>query len=104
MGPFPKMSRSKMSLRLACGSVEKHRTLRFRFDAMKWLRPAEHVVLPSPPFPAKMTIPESPRFSKYVARPTGRPQKTWSVKSRSRNTRCFQLLMFGTAYGRILSE
>src|SRR5207245_11122374 len=27
----------------------------------------------------------------------GRPQKTWSVKSRSRNTRCFQLLMFATA-------
>src|SRR5207249_3403247 len=34
----------------------------------------------------------------------GLPQKTWSVKSRSRNTRCFQLLMLGTAYGRILRE
>src|SRR2546426_521709 len=32
------------------------------------------------------------------------PQNTWSVKSRSRKTRCFQLLMFGTAYGRIRRE
>ena len=34
MSPFPKMSRSKMSLRLAWGSVEKQSTFRFRFEAM----------------------------------------------------------------------
>src|ERR671919_154421 len=53
-GPCPKMSRSKMSDRLACGSTEKTRTL-WPCCASQNAAAAENVVLPSPPFPPNIT-------------------------------------------------
>src|SRR2546429_231394 len=53
-GPLPKMSRWKMSERLACGSTEKRRT-RLPWRASQKALVAERVVFPSPPLPPNMT-------------------------------------------------
>jgi hypothetical protein len=52
-GPRPKMSRSKMSERLACGSTEKSST-RLPWLASQKALVAESVVFPSPPLPPNM--------------------------------------------------
>src|SRR3989442_7477959 len=52
-GPLPKISRSKMSDRLAGGSTEK-RSTRFPWLASQKALVAESVVFPSPPLPPNM--------------------------------------------------
>jgi len=53
-GPLPKMSRWKMSERLAWGSTENTSTL-FPRRASHQAVAAENVVFPSPPLPPNMT-------------------------------------------------
>jgi len=52
-GPLPKMSRWKISDRLACGSTEKSRTF-FPWLASQKAAVADRVVFPSPPLPPNM--------------------------------------------------
>jgi hypothetical protein len=53
-GPCPKMSRSKMSDRLAWGSTENTST-RWPCSASQYPVAAENVVLPRPPLPPNIT-------------------------------------------------
>src|SRR5713226_6632953 len=52
-GPLPKISRRKMSERLACGSTENSRTF-FPWRASQNAHVADSVVFPKPPLPPNM--------------------------------------------------
>src|SRR5437667_5679318 len=62
-GPLPKMSRWKMSERLACGSTENKST-RLPWLASQKALVAERVVFPSPPLPPNMMYRRSGWLSK----------------------------------------
>ncbi len=69
-GPLPKMSRWKMSERLAWGSTEK-RSTRLPCRASQKALVAESVVLPSPPLPPNMMYRRSGWLSNTVRSDTG---------------------------------